>query len=143
MSPEAERRIAALVAARVRNGEPGAPGAEGEPGRDGKDGRPGERGERGEVGRRGERGLPGAPGRDGAPGIGKDGEQGPRGFVGPMPRHEWDDTRLRFELPDGEWGKWTDLEGPRGPAGRDGMGGGLTAQSVGGGGYTYFPGGWN
>lgn len=36
--------------------------------------------------------------------------------MGPMPRHEWDETRLRFEQgPDsGSWGKWVDLRGPGG-----------------------------
>jgi hypothetical protein len=38
----------------------------------------------------------------------------PRGEVGPMPKHEWDGTRLRFEKPDGSWGQWVDLRGVRG-----------------------------
>ena len=33
-----------------------------------------------------------------------------------IPRHEWDDTSLRFENPDGTWGDWVDLQGERGVA---------------------------
>jgi|SRR6185369_17123044 len=50
----------------------------------------------------------------------KDGERGPRGFEGPpgppgpKPKHEWRDTELRFERPDGTWGKYVDLRGPQG-----------------------------
>lgn len=46
----------------------------------------------------------------------KDAERGPRGLrgpQGPMPRHEWDGTKLRFEQPEG-WGAWVDVRGPRG-----------------------------
>lgn len=34
-----------------------------------------------------------------------------------IPYHQWDNTRLRFENPDGSWGKWVDLQGPPGEAG--------------------------
>lgn len=44
--------------------------------------------------------------------------------IGPVPRHEWDGTKLRFELPGGQWGAWVDLQGPRGARGADGFGGG-------------------
>lgn len=89
-----------------------------------KDGRNGERGERGFQGL-----------------VGKDGDRGVRGPIGPIPRHEWRGTELRFEEPDGSWGKWTDLRGPRGYAGGGGGSsdtGGTTVVS----GNSYFPGGW-
>jgi hypothetical protein len=41
------------------------------------------------------------------------------------PDHEWADTYLRFEKPDGSWGSYVDLQGeqgPEGPAGQDGTG---------------------
>jgi hypothetical protein len=41
------------------------------------------------------------------------------------PDHEWADTYLRFENPDGSWGSYVDLQGeqgPEGPAGQDGTG---------------------
>lgn len=39
--------------------------------------------------------------------------------MGPMPKHEWRGTQLRFQQTSGKWGKWTDLQGPAGkpPAG--------------------------
>ena len=39
---------------------------------------------------------------------------------GPRPDHQWDATRLRFELPSGAWGPFTDLQGPPGPQGNRG-----------------------
>ncbi|MDP3822881.1 MAG: hypothetical protein Q8R33_15525 [Burkholderiales bacterium] len=51
------------------------------------------------------------------------GPRGPRGLVGPMPRHEWDGTKLRFEQPEG-WGAWVDVRGERGLPGEGGGGGG-------------------
>lgn len=105
-------------------------------GRDGRDGLDGERGEPGEPGPRGERGPAGPVGpvgpkgadaiaRDGARGPqGPQGPQGPPGEPGPAPRHQWDGTKLRFENPDGSWGRKVDLEGPRGPQGYGGGGGG-------------------
>lgn len=59
-----------------------------------KDGGRGLRGERGEKGDQGER--------------------GDQGEIGPMPRHQWRGTELRFEQPSGEWGPFVDLKGPRG-----------------------------
>lgn len=41
-----------------------------------------------------------------------------------MPQHEWDGTRLRFELAPGVWGEWVDLEGPAGRNGYNAIGGG-------------------
>lgn len=42
------------------------------------------------------------------------GENGDDGEVGPMPKHEWRDTEIRFQKPDKSWGAWVDLRGPRG-----------------------------
>lgn len=36
-------------------------------------------------------------------------EPGPRGRIGPMPKHQWDGRRIRFEIEPGKWGKWIDL----------------------------------
>jgi PKD repeat protein len=41
-----------------------------------------------------------------------------------MPDHQWDGTRLRFEEPDGKWGKYVDLRGRPGQNGANGGGGG-------------------
>ena len=48
---------------------------------------------------------------------GERGEAGPKGDTGPMPKHEWQGTKLRFEQPDGKWGKLTDLKGATGKDG--------------------------
>lgn len=68
-------------------------------------------------GPRGQDGRPGKDGRDGKDGKsirgaqGIQGIQGIQGNIGPMPRHEWDKTKLRFELPNKKWGPWVDLKG--------------------------------
>lgn len=49
---------------------------------------------------------------------GKKGDQGDQGDPGPMPGHEWKGSKLRFERPDGKWGKFIDLKGPKGDAGK-------------------------
>lgn len=46
---------------------------------------------------------------------GDPGPQGPKGDTGPVPAHEWNGTKLRFQKPDGEWGKFVDLKGDTGP----------------------------
>lgn len=51
-------------------------------------------------------------GRDYTDGL--PGENGKPGKKGLMPKHEWSDSELRFQNPDGTWGKWTNLRGPRG-----------------------------
>lgn len=48
------------------------------------------------------------------------GDKGEKGDTGPMPDHQWDGTKLRFQKPDGTWGKWTDLRGKPGKDGKDG-----------------------
>lgn len=87
-------------------GDQGAPGKDGQDGKDGVDGKDGQRGPKGEKGDNGE------DGRDGSPGP-----------IGPMPDHQWDGTRLRFEEPDGDWGKYVDLRGPQGDRGASGSNG--------------------
>lgn len=52
--------------------------------------------------------------------VGPQGPQGPAGPSGPAPEHEWRGTELRFRNPDGSWGPWVDLEGPKGKDGKDG-----------------------
>ena len=44
------------------------------------------------------------------------GPEGPQGDKGDEPAHQWSDTSLRFQNPDGTWGTYTDLEGPAGTA---------------------------
>jgi len=82
------------------------------------------------TGPQGEQGTPGPIGPVGPQGPrGKEGPEGPQGPIGPMPDHQWDGTRLRFEEPDGGWGKYVDLRGPQGihgASGGGGKGGGMT-----------------
>jgi len=82
------------------------------------------------TGPQGEQGTPGPMGPVGPRGPrGIEGPQGPEGPMGPMPDHQWDGTRLRFEEPDGGWGKYVDLRGPQGihgASGGGGKGGGMT-----------------
>jgi hypothetical protein len=96
------------------------------------------------------RGLPGQDGQDGEDGkdglsayqiavqngfVGSEsewlrslqGQDGEDGAVGPMPRHEWSGSRLRFEKPDGTWGEWVDLRGT-GAVASGGGGGSLSIQ---------------
>lgn len=72
----------------------------------------------------GERGEKGEPGESIVGPRGPKGDQGEQGPIGPMPDHQWDGTRLRFEEPDGDWGKYVDLRGPIGLPGAGGGGGG-------------------
>lgn len=76
------------------------------------------------VGPRGEKGDPGEPGKSIQGPRGPQGPQGEPGPMGPMPDHQWDGTRLRFEEPEGGWGKYVDLKGQPGTAGASGGGGG-------------------
>ena len=58
--------------------------------------------------------------------------RGDDGDMGPMPRHQWKGTKLRFE--DGErgnWGKFVDLKGKPGPPGPPGTGGGQRLAGLG------------
>jgi hypothetical protein len=108
-------------------GPEGEKGEQGERGEQGQQGEPGPKGDAGDKGPKGDTGPKGAKGDTGSRGpAGKDGEDGERGEVGPMPEHQWRDTSLRFEDPDGTWGKWVDLKGQQGPPGASGGGGGRT-----------------
>ena len=40
---------------------------------------------------------------------GPQGEKGEKGDKGDKPKHEWEGTKLRFENPDGTWGRFVDL----------------------------------
>lgn len=46
------------------------------------------------------------------------GEKGEKGDVGPRPDHQWKGSKLRFEKPDGTWGDYVDLKGPKGEDGK-------------------------
>jgi hypothetical protein len=127
-------------------GEKGDKGDQGDAGKDGADGKDGERGADGKDGKDGKDGLDGRDGIDGKNGQdGKDGQDGQdgtngidgkngvdglsiKGDKGDKPNHEWKGTKLRFELPSGEWGKAVDL------AGKDGisrfMGGSTGVQAL-------------
>lgn len=97
-------------------GEPGKPGPRGKDGVDGKDGKDGKDGH-----------SPIAGIDYPLPSKGEKGEPGGVGERGPMPKHEWDGSKLRFENPDGTWGKWVDI---RGPSGRSIFGGGGGSSGV-------------
>lgn len=111
-------------------GEKGETGNNGEPGVAGLPGAKGDRGEKGARGERGSDGLPGEPGvagRDGLPGPrgpqgergpvgprgpkGEKGDKGDIGATGPMPRHEWRGTEIRFQQAPDRWGPWVDVRG--------------------------------
>ena len=49
--------------------------------------------------------------------YGKQGDKGDTGPVGSSPDFEWDGTSIRFKKPDGTWGVWVDLKGPKGDKG--------------------------
>ena len=63
-------------------------------------GPPGPQGEQGPQGPKGEKGIQGPPGEDGE--------------KGDIPKHQWRGSELRFEKPDGKWGKYKELRGPTG-----------------------------
>jgi hypothetical protein len=105
----------------------------------------------GPVGPQGPQGPQGVQGPQGPSGasvtgpagpVGPQGERGPQGLSGPQgasgapgtaPQHEWNDTKLRFQQPDGSWGQFTDLKGEDGTEGTSGGGGGgqlVTVKSV-------------
>lgn len=49
-----------------------------------------------------------------------------KGENGSAPEHEWSGTKLRFRNPDGTWGKWVDLRGPKGAKGSKGEAGAVS-----------------
>ena len=113
---------------RGRRGRRGTRGVKGEQGDLGKTGEPGAQGERGAVGVPGpksapgligERGLRGYKGIQGRAGnLGPIGPPGPKGDTGPAPEHQWQGNALRFQKPNGDWGKLVNLQGPAGGRGR-------------------------
>lgn len=100
------------------------------------------------TGPAGEQGPPGPMGPPGPEGPrGPRGVQGEDGPIGPIPDHQWSGTAIRFQEPDGDWGKYVDLRGPVGPHGQSGAGGAGPPgppgpPGPGGGGNSYFPSGW-
>jgi len=59
---------------------------------------------------KGEDYFDGKDGEKGGQGYrGEKGERGDKGDVGDVPKHEWQGTNLRFELPKNKWGQWVDL----------------------------------
>jgi len=101
-----------------QKGEKGERGERGERGNDGKDGKDGKNGADGKDGLDGGDGL---DGKDGEDGIGIDGKDGK---MGAMPKHEWDNEYLRFQMTPTEWGKWVNLKGDKGYSGAGSRGGG-------------------
>jgi ribosomal protein L35AE/L33A len=111
-------------------GEPGPKGDKGDQGDvgpmgpRGEKGDKGDRGEQGDIGIRGEKGDKGDTGSRGDKGLtgatGPKGDKGDKGDIGPMPKHKWEDTYLKFEIKPGEYGKAVDLRGPQGATGAQG-----------------------
>lgn len=131
VTPEEALRLGLLDGKPGIQGEQGIQGPEGPPGRPGLDGMPG-------VSIRGERGERGQDGRDGVDGVdavGTPGEKGEKGDIGPVPKHQWRGTSLRFEEAPDEWGKYVDLRGRDGLNSRNTIGGGGSS-SGGGSGVT-------
>lgn len=44
------------------------------------------------------------------------------GAMGPMPEHQWDGTKIRFQKTRTTWGEYVDIQGPAGPKGDPGVG---------------------
>lgn len=102
---------------------------EGPKGEKGDQGDPGEEGPQGPKGDQGPRGLKGEKGDKG-----DRGPEGEKGDTGPMPDHQWRDTSLRLQDPDGTWGRYVNLKGEKGDPGIPGSSGGglsrITASKV-------------
>lgn len=117
--------IALIIGPQGERGEQGSPGSigakgdkgiQGEVGSIGKTGERGAagvqglQGEQGDTGKKGIVGTKGAKGEHGIPGI-----VGTKGEIGDIPKHEWEDTRLRFQIPGNDrfgndiWGRWVEL----------------------------------
>jgi len=102
------------------SGNTGPVGPEGPQGPQGLQGIQGIQGDTGPTGPTGPQGPQGIDGEEGP--TGPTGPQGPTGAKGDVPNHQWWDgggsgNWLRFELPNGSYGEWEDLEGDTGPAG--------------------------
>lgn len=91
-------------------GPPGMDGKEGLRGPVGPRGAPGTDGNDGQDGAQGPKGDTGPPGKDGRDGI--DGKDGADGDAGPMPKHQWEGTKIRFQQTAKRWGKFVDLRSP-------------------------------
>lgn len=105
-------------------GEAGAAGAPGLDGRPGERGLSGSDGTHGPQGPKGDAGVPGSQGPQGTVGPGGlQGTPGPQGEVGLSPEHRWEGNKLQFKLPNGKWGRATDLTGPGGGHREHGHGG--------------------
>jgi hypothetical protein len=99
-------------------GPPGLQGEQGPAGPQGPGGPQGIQGPPGPQGPQGEQGPPGQPGQNGS--EGEQGEQGLQGIQGLACAHEWFETMLRFQNPDGTWGNYVDLLGQQGLQGEQG-----------------------
>lgn len=75
----------------------------------------GPKGDKGDTGPQGERGIQGERGLQGPKG-----DKGDTGPKGDKPAHQWLETKLQFENPDGTWGALVDLKGEQGPEGPPG-----------------------
>ena len=82
----------------------GPQGPQGVQGLQGTHGIRGEKGEQGEAGAKGEQGIQGIQGERGEQGL-----VCPQGIQGQMPKHQSRGDAIRFELDEGEWGKWIRL----------------------------------
>ena len=111
--------------------QPGPIGLDGKKGDTGPRGADGAPGVAGKDGQRGDPGPRGSPGKDGRNGVdGEKGATGDEGPIGPMPKHQWRGSELRFQQTKKKWGSWVDLRGPSGNGVRMvGVGGGTIAGS--------------
>lgn len=98
-------------------GETGPMGPAGKDGKQGKQGLKGPKGDRGEQGKNGLDGLPGPKGKDGK-----------KGDMGNPPNHQIQDFKIRFELPNGQWGNWIDLKTVKNLQYNYGSSGGVTVE---------------
>ncbi len=99
-------------------GAEGLTGPKGDKGDTGSTGPKGEPGLTGPQGQSGEKGQPGAAGQDGTDGAsGTDGQAGESGVQGSIPQHQWEGTKIRFEVSPGKFGKFVDLKGTGGQTG--------------------------
>lgn len=127
MAKKPEGKLKKLNLSRILPGPQGDPGPIGTAGPRGETGGVGPHGTDGPVGPQGSRGDVGVAGPGGSQGnVGPQGMQGtpgPQGEVGLPPEHRWEGNKLQFKLPDGTWGRATDLTGPGGGHREHGHGG--------------------
>jgi hypothetical protein len=101
-----------------KDGPQGLPGIEGGHGPVGPQGPRGSKGDMGATGPQGDRGSTGHTGSQGSTGV-----QGPQGDRGPVPKHQTRGDAIRFEMNEGEYGKWINLNPgqPHAPIGGGGI----------------------